>query len=112
MYEARFTEPQTLGLHRLTGDNSGEVYTNERTEQVTDPETGTERTEYVYDVYQVADARDPHKVKNDVINAEHPFGDEPKILRKALAKVLKAMNLYDYPDFAEFRTYNDFAESI
>ena len=112
MYEARFTEQQALGLHRLTGDNSGEVYTNERTEQVSDPETGTERTEYVYDVYQVSDARDPHKVKNDVINAEHPFGDETKILRKALAKVLKTMNLYDYPDFAEFRAYNEFAENI
>ena len=112
MYEARFTEPQALGLHRLTGDNSGEVYTNERTEQVTDPETGSERTEYVYDVYQVADARDPHKVKNDVINAEHPFGDEKKILRKALAKVLKTMNLYDYQDFAEFKAYNEFAENI
>ena len=62
MYEGRFKEQQTLGLHRLTGDNSGEVFTNERTEQVTDPETKEERTEYVYDVYQVSDCRDPRRV--------------------------------------------------
>lgn len=112
MYVARFTEKQTLGLHRLTGDNTGEVYTNERTEQVTDPETGEERTEYVYDVYQVADARDPHKVKNDVLTSEHPFGDETKILRKTIAKLLKARGDYDAPDFQEFRAYNEFAESV
>ena len=89
MRTERFTEPHKLGLEKLTGDNTGLVYTNERTEVVTD-EQGSEHTEFIYDVYEVNDARDPHKVKNEVINAEHPFGDETKILRKTLAKVLKA----------------------
>lgn len=112
MYEGRFKEQQTLGLHRLTGDNSGEVFTNERTEQVTDPETKEELTEYVYDVYQVSDCRDPHRVKNDVIAEIHPNGDETKLLRKTLAKLLKSTDRYDLADFAEFKAYNEFAESV
>lgn len=117
MYEARFTEKQTLGLHRLTGDNAGEVYTNERTEQVPvmndeGQPTGETRTEYVYDVYQVSDARDPHKVKDSVIEEIHPNGDETKILRKTLAKVLKETGRYDLADYAEFKQYNEFAESL
>lgn len=111
MRQERFTEPHKLGLEKLTGDNTGLVYTNERTEVVTD-EQGCEHTEYVYDVYEVTDARDPHKVKNDVINAEHPFGDETKILRKTLAKVLKASGQYDSEEFAEFKQYNEFCESV
>ena len=111
MRQERFNEPHKLGLERLTGDNTGLVYTNERSEVVTDEE-GREHTEWVYDVYEVSDARDPHKVKNDVINGEHPFGDELKILRKTLAKMLKAAGTYDSPDFAEFKAYNEFAESI
>lgn len=111
MRTERFTEPHKLGLEKLTGDNTGLVYTNERTEVVTD-EQGGEHTEYVYDVYEVKDARDPHKVKNDVINAEHPFGDETKILRKTLAKVLRASGQYDSEDFAEFKQYNEFCESV
>ena len=39
MYTANFPEKQALGLHKLTGDNSGEVFTNEREVKVTDPET-------------------------------------------------------------------------
>lgn len=112
MYEARFNEPHALGLERLTGDNSGLLYTNERTEQVTDPETQEEKTQYVYDVYEVSDARDPHKVKNDVIGAEHPFGDETKILRKTIAKMLKRDGLYDREEYAEFKQYNELAESV
>lgn len=112
MYEGRFKEQQTLGLHRLTGDNSGEVFTNERTEQVTDPETKEERTEYVYDVYQVSDCRDPHRVKNDVIAEIHPNGDETKLLRKTLAKLLKSTDRYNLADFSEFKAYNEFAESV
>lgn len=112
MRQERFNEPHKQGLERLTGDNSGLVYCNERTEQVTNPETGEERTEFVYDVYEVADARDPHKVKNDVISSEHPFGDETKILRKALAKVLKASGQYDGEEFADFRQYNEFCEAV
>lgn len=111
MRTERFTEPHKLGLEKLTGDNTGLVYTNERTEVVTD-EQGGEHTEYVYDVYEVKDARDPHKVKNDVINAEHPFGDETKILRKTLAKVLRASGQYDSEDFAEFKQYNEFCGSV
>ena len=112
MYTANFPEKQALGLHKLTGDNSGEVFTNEREVKVTDPETQEERTEYQYDIYQVRDARDPHKVKDSVISEIHPNGDEVKILRKTLAKVLKAQGKYDSEDYAEFKQYNEFAESV
>ena len=111
MRQERFSEPHKQGLEKLTGDNSGLVYCNERTEVVTD-EQGNEKTEYIYDVYEVSDARDPHKVKNEVIGNEHPFGDETKILRKTLAKVLKAQKKYDNEDFAEFKQYNEFCEAI
>ena len=111
MRQERFLEPHKQGLERLTGDNTGLVYCNERTEVETDEE-GNEKTEYVYDVYEVSDARDPHKVKNEVIEDIHPFGDETKILRKTLAKVLKAQGVYDAPEYAEFKAYNEFAESV
>ena len=112
MYEERFLEPHKQGLERFNnGDNAGRFFTNERIEQVTDEE-GNTRNEYVYDVYEVADCRDPHKVKNEVIESEHPFGDETKILRKTLAKMLKASGQYDSEEFAEFKAYNEFAESI
>lgn len=111
MRQERFSEPHKQGLERLTGDNTGLVYCNERTEVVTD-EQGNEKTEYVYDVYEVNDARDPHHVKNDVIENEHPFGDETKILRKTLAKVLKAQGTYDSDDYAEFKQYNEFCEAV
>ena len=105
-------EPHKQGLERFNnGDNAGRFFTNERIEPVTDEE-GNIRNEYVYDVYEVADCRDPHKVKNDVISEEHPFGDETKILRKTLAKILKADGSYDSADFAEFKAYNEFAESV
>lgn len=112
MYTANFPEKQALGLHRLTGGNAGEVFTNEREVSVTDPETQEEHTEYQYDIYQVPDARDPHKVKDSVINEIHPNGDETKILRKTLAKVLKATLQYNSAEYAEFKAYNEFAESI
>lgn len=112
MYEERFSEPHKQGLERFNnGDNAGRFFTNERIEPVTDEE-GNTRNEYVYDVYEVADCRDPHKVKNEVIESEHPFGDETKILRKTLAKMLKASGQYDSEDYAEFKAYNEFAESI
>ena len=112
MYEERFSEPHKQGLERFNnGDNAGRFFTNERVEQVPDEE-GNIRNEYVYDVYEVADCRDPHKVKNDVIESKHPFGDETKILRKTLAKMLKASSQYDSEDYAEFKAYNEFAESI
>lgn len=111
MYEERFTEPHKFGLERFTNSNAGRFFTNERTEQVIDPETGEERTEYVYDVYEVADCRQPNKVKNEVINSEHPFGDELKILRQTIRKMLSETK-YHSDDYAEFRTYNEFCESI
>lgn len=111
MRKERFNEPHKLGLERLTGDNSGLVYTNERIEQVEDQETGEVHNEYVYDVYEVSDARDPHKVKNDVINGEHPYGDELKILRKTIRKMMSDAQ-YNSNDYAEFKAYNEFAESV
>ena len=112
MRQERFSEPHKQGLERFNnGDNAGRFFTNERIEPVTDEE-GNERNEYVYDVYEVADCRDPHKVKNEVIEDIHPFGDETKILRKTLAKVLKAQGVYDAPEYAEFKAYNEFAESV
>ena len=111
MYQERFTEPHKQGLERFTNSNAGRLITNERTEQVIDPETQQEHTEYVYDVYEVADCRDPHKVKNGVITDVHPFGDETKILRKTLRKLLSDTK-YNSADFAEFRAYNEFCESI
>ena len=38
MRQERFNEPHKLGLERLTGDNTGLVYANERSEVVTDEE--------------------------------------------------------------------------
>ena len=111
MYEERFSEPHKQGLERFNnGDNAGRFFTNERIEQVTDEE-GNTRNEYVYDVYEVADCRDPHKVKNSIINEEHPFGDELKILRKTIRKILTDTK-YNSEAFAEFKAYNEFAESI
>ena len=111
MRQERFSEPHALGLVRLTGDNSGLVYTNERTEQVIDQETNEERTQWVYDVYEVSDSRFPNKVKNEVIEGEHPYGDELKILRKTIRKMLSDEQ-YNSADFAEFKAYNEFVESI
>jgi hypothetical protein len=110
MYQERFTEPHALGLERFTHSNAGRFFCNERTETVAD-EGGEERIEYVYDVYEVADCRDPHKVKNEVISTEHPFGDELKILRKTIRKILTDTK-YNSEAFAEFKAYNEFAESV
>lgn len=110
MRTERFNERQQLGLHKLTGDNTGLVYTNERNE-MEPTENGDEKEVWVYDIYEVSDARDPHKVKNDVINNEHPFGDELKILRKTIRKLMTTEQ-YNSEDFAEFKAYNEFAESL
>lgn len=112
MYEERFLEPHKQGLERFNnGDNAGRFFTNERVEQVID-ENGNTHDEYVYDVYEVNDCRDPHQVKDSVIEQQHPDGDEIKILRKTLAKMLKAQGVYDAQEYAEFKKYNEFAESI
>ena len=111
MYTERFSEPHKLGLERFTNSNAGRFFTNERIEPVTDQETGYVHDEYIYDVYEVADCRDPHKVKNDIITSEHPFGDELKILRKTIRKMLSETK-YNSDDFAEFHAYNEFAEGV
>lgn len=114
MYIETFSEPHRLGLERFTHSNAGRFFTNERTEQVEETDEdgySVVRTQYVYDVYEVADCRDPHKVKNSIIMEEHPFGDETKILRKTIRKMLSETK-YNSEDFAEFRAYNEFAESV
>lgn len=114
MYTERFSEPHKLGLERFTNSNAGRFFTNERTEQVEKTDDSgytTFETEYVYDVYEVADCRHPNQVKNSVITEEHPFGDELKILRKTIRKMLTDAK-YNSADYAEFRAYNDFAESV
>lgn len=110
MHEERFTERHKQGLLKFTGDNAGLLYTNERKE-IEYTEDG-EREVWVYDVYEVADSRTPALAKNSVIVAEHPDGDEQKIVRKALAKVLKAIGGYDSAEFAEFKRYNEFVEAL
>lgn len=111
MYQEQFAERHQTGLQRLD-NNEGRVYTNERKLKVEDPETGITKTVWAYDVYEVSDARSAAKVKNSVITSEHPFGDEKKILRKTLAKILKASGQYDAEDFSEFKAYNEFCESL
>lgn len=49
--------------------------------------------------------------KNVMIETEHPFGDEYKILRKTIRKMLTETK-YNSEAFAEFRAYNEYAESI
>lgn len=112
MRQEQFNEPHKLGLERLTGDNSGLFYTNEQTSTVPDSETGEEKTIYTYDVYEVPDVRQKSQVKNSVIEEEHPFGDETKILRKTIAKMLKAAGTYDSTEFAEFKAYDEFCEGV
>ena len=102
MYEERFEKRHKLGLERLTGDNSGRLFANERREDDL----------WVYDVYEISDARDPHAVKNQVIATDYPDGGEQKVARKTLAKVLKALGCYDSEDFADFKRYNEFCEAI
>jgi hypothetical protein len=102
MYEERFEKRHKLGLERLTGDNSGRLFANERREDDL----------WVYDVYEISDARDPHAVKNQVIATDYPDGGEQKVARKTLAKVLKSLGCYDSKDFADFKRYNEFCEAI
>lgn len=102
MYEEKFETRHKLGLERLTGDNSGRLFANERREDGL----------WVYDVYEVSDTRDPHAVKNQVIATDYPDGGEQKIVRKSLAKVLRDLGSYDSEEFSEFKRYNEFCEAI
>lgn len=112
MRTEKFYEPHKLGLERLTGDNTGLIYANERKESEINPETGVSREVFVYDVYEVSDARFPHKAKSEAIKNRHPYDDEIKIMRQTIAKMLKDAKKYDCEKYAEFKAYNEFAESI
>ena len=117
MYEEKFDERHKTGIVRLNGGNRGLLYCNERQVEVEVPseEEGGESQKklmWVYDVYDVDDARQPGKAKCEAIEAEHPFGDEQKLLRKTLAKVLRKLGDYDGEDYREFRSYDQFCEAI
>ena len=116
MYTERFDSRHKTGLMRLTGSNRGLLYANERQVTAEVPaEDGGEpllKTMWEYDVYEVDDARHPGRAKCDAIETEHPSGDETKILRKTLAKVLRKLGDYDGGDYEEFRVYDQFCEAI
>jgi hypothetical protein len=112
MYQERTTERHPLGLERLSGGTRGLYYANEQVEVVTNPETGQESQQYLYDVYEIEDCTRKAKRKNGIISDAHPFGDEQKVLRKAIAMLVAKANLQDDPDFAEFMAYHRFVESI
>lgn len=111
MYTEKFENQQKLGIIHLTGSNRGLFFTNERQEEENSFD-GTKKLMYVYDIYELPDVRNPKKVKNDIVEDEHPYGDETKILRKSLAKILKTLNQYDSEEFKEFKLYNEFVETI
>ena len=116
MYTVELEKRHKTGIVRLTGSNAGLLYCNERqVEREIPAEDGGEAVKkglWAYDVYEIDDARFPGKAKCSAIENEHPDGDEVKILRKALAKVLKKLGDYDTDDFAEFKQYNEFADAI
>lgn len=117
MYTEHLEQRHKTGIMRLTGGNKGLLYANERQVEVEVPASedggeATARLMWAYDVYEIDDARQPGRAKCEAIEAEHPFGDEQKIVRKALARVLRKLGDYDGDDYAEFRAYNEFAEAI
>lgn len=112
MYKERFLSPHALGVEKLTGGNRGLYYTNETQVEVEEEGKDTPTTYYEYDVYEVDDVRNCNKVKNDLIEQVHPNGDEIKILRKTLAKLLQVQKKYDNAEFSEFKNYNELANSI
>lgn len=112
MYTQIYEEKHPLGLERLTGSNRGLFFTNEQPAKYINPSTGREKNGWQYDIYEIDDARNKGKVKNSVVEETHPFGDETKILRKTLAKVLQALDLYDTEEYAEFKNYNEFVEGV
>lgn len=111
MYTVTHESQHPLGLHPFKGSNRGQFYSNERT-TVTADEEGNEKTLYIYDVTDIDNVSQFAKVKNTVIGDYHRDGDEFKILRKTVARLLSHSGLYDSPEFAEFKAYNDFANSI
>lgn len=108
MWTETMNEKRAVGLERLTGSKRGRYYTNER-EGTRIGEDGQEEKVWTYDVYEVDDVS---RFKNDVMTDAHPWGDETKILRKTIAKMLKASGDYDKEQYGEFRAYNEFAEHV
>lgn len=92
------------------------MYCNERkgveSIAIVDGNEPEEREVWIYDVYEVDDARNAAGAKNSVIGEQHPAGDEQKMMRKTLARVLKMLGEYDSADNAEFKAYNEFVESL
>jgi len=111
MYKEQFDNRHKLGLERLTGDNGGRVFANERQETV-ETEDGTTKTVWAYDVYEVSDARNPYAAKDAVIRENYPAGDEQKVVRKAITKILCHFGIYDAADFEQFKTYNELCEAV
>ena len=115
MYQITHTEPHALGLEQFTGSNRGLFYCNERERLVTTiNEEGQEEelTLYEYDVYEVSDARFQDAVKDEVITQRYPRDEEHKILRKALAALIKELGMEGREQFKEFMEYNEFVNSV
>ena len=115
MYQITHTEPHALGLEKFTESNRGLFYCNERERLVTTiNEEGQEEelTLYKYDVYEVSDARFPDAVKDEVITQRYPRDEEHKILRKALAALIKELGMEGREQFKEFMEYNEFVNSV
>ena len=115
MYTHQSTNRLTLGLEKFTGSNRGLFYCNEKEKQVTTvDEEGKEEelTLYEYDVYEVSDARFPDAVKDEVITQRYPRDEEHKILRKALAALIKELGMEGREQFKEFMEYNEFVNSV
>ena len=115
MYNVILDEPHKLGLEKLTGSNRGLFYINEKmmdfpSDALSDSNSAKQK--YQPDVYAVEDARFSDAVKDDVITQQFPRDEEHKILRKTLANIISRLSLVDDAEFAEFKEYNDFVESI
>lgn len=116
-YTEQFETRHKEGIVRLTGSNRGLLYANERQVEIEVPATdeggqAQKKKVWEYDVYEVNDASQPHLAKCIAIETEHPYGDEQKLLRKTLAKVLKKLGDYDSANYAEFKQYDLFCEGI
>ena len=63
-------------------------------------------------MYEVSDARFPDAVKDEVITQRYPRDEEHKILRKALAALIKELGMEGMEKFKEFMGYNEFVNSV
>jgi len=115
MFTETSSEKKVLGLHKLTGSNRGLYYANEREETVMVENSEGQQEEgkqYVYDVYEIPDARFPDAVKDAIVRQTHPCDAEHKILRKAVAIIARELDIYNREDLAEFKAYNEFVEQF